>query len=55
METLLKDKNLDTIVVIQLEFDYSEGKLFEGGDITEGSVDYQYIYNALKNNKKYEM
>ena len=58
LETLLKDKNLDTIVVIQLEFDYSEGKKYLFDDkkyITEGSEDYQYIYNALKNNKIYEM
>jgi len=58
LETLLKDKNLDTIVVIQLEFDYSEGKKYlfdDKNDITEGTENYQYIYNALKNNKIYEL
>ena len=55
LETLLKDKNLDTISIIQLEFDSSEGKLFGGEDKTDGTEYYLSIYNELKNNKKFEI
>ena len=55
LETLLKDKNLDIISIIQLEFDSSEGILFDDKDKTDGTEYYLSIYNELKNNKKFEI
>ena len=59
LETLLKDRNLNTIVIIrlELEFHYSEAKkyLFYDNDKTEGAEYYLSIYNDLKNNKIFEM